>query len=149
MIIWGRSEFSCYIFGRTKNNVDYYRLPIFFFFSFVFFFIPLPPSPDLRYKSWLCENSEWLRDFTYLDFSSFVSHASTVFLSNCFHTFFFFFSFFCLPPELAVFHNRLCSCSWRTEKSTLGSFIIKGTGNCEVCWCRRVPWGVCVGTVSA
>lgn len=33
---------------------------------------------------------------------------------------------FCLPPKVAAFHSRLWSCRERTQKSTLGSFTIKG-----------------------
>lgn len=70
-------------------------------FSFVFFlcFLFYPsPLPRLDTNHGYVKILEWVRDFIYLDFSSFVSHASTVFFSNCCHTFFFFFP---LPPELA------------------------------------------------
>lgn len=84
---------------------------------------------------------EWVRHVTCLAFSSLLSHPSTVFVSV-------FMPLFCLPPKVAVFHSRLWCCREKNSKKHFGILRDKRHDTREVCRCRRVPSGVCVGTAA-
>lgn len=109
-----------------KSHTYYSPPPVFSFTIFPFFFLYIPPSPCLGYKSWLCETLEWARRVTHLDFSSLTSHPSIVFFSNCSHTFF--------ACHLGLCRHRSCGDRRGARESALGFSVARGACRCEAHW---------------